>query len=46
MFAPDGKKIGEVDGEQMTVGAETILAIAEAGGAYRIKVRSVDRRGL
>jgi len=43
MFAPDGKKIGEVDGEQMTVGSETILAIAEAAGAYRIEVRSVEK---
>ncbi|HEU4984582.1 MAG TPA: PPC domain-containing protein, partial [Nitrososphaera sp.] len=40
LFTPDGKKIGEVDGEQSTVGSETISAIAEAPGAYRIEVRS------
>ena len=28
LFTPDGKKIGEVDSEQATVGAETISAIA------------------
>jgi CHAT domain-containing protein/tetratricopeptide (TPR) repeat protein len=43
LFTPDGKKIGEVDGEQMTVGLETISAIAEAAGAYRIEVRSVEK---
>src|SRR5262245_31022388 len=43
LFTPDGKKIGEVDGEQMTVGLETISAIAEAAGAYRIEVRSADK---
>src|SRR5262245_13328689 len=30
LFTPDGKKIGEVDGEQSTVGSETISMIAEA----------------
>jgi CHAT domain-containing protein/predicted negative regulator of RcsB-dependent stress response len=44
LFRPDGKKIGEVDGEQTTVGAETISAIAEAAGAYRIEVRSAEKR--
>ena len=43
LFTPDGKKIGEVDGEQMTVGSETISAIAEAAGAYRIEVRSAKK---
>ena len=43
LFTPDGKKIGEVDGEQMTVGSETISAIAEAAGAYRIEVRSAEK---
>ena len=43
LFTPDGKKIGEVDGERMTVGLETISAIAEAAGAYRIEVRSVKK---
>ncbi|HEU0172959.1 MAG TPA: tetratricopeptide repeat protein, partial [Blastocatellia bacterium] len=43
LFTPDGRKIGEVDGEQATVGAETISAIAEAPGAYRIEVRSAEK---
>jgi CHAT domain-containing protein/Tfp pilus assembly protein PilF len=43
LFTPDGKKIGEVDSEHATVGEETISAIAEAAGAYRIEVRSTER---
>jgi len=43
LFTPDGKKICEVDGERATVGSETILAIAEAAGAYRIEARSPEK---
>jgi CHAT domain-containing protein/Tfp pilus assembly protein PilF len=43
LFTPDGKKIGEVDSKQATVGAETISAIAEVAGAYRIEVRSAEK---
>jgi CHAT domain-containing protein len=43
LFTPDGKKIGEVDGEQATAGVETFSAIAEAPGAYRIEVRSAEK---
>jgi CHAT domain-containing protein/Tfp pilus assembly protein PilF len=43
LFTPDGKKIGEVDGERTTVGPETISAIAEASGAYRIEVRAAEK---
>jgi len=43
LFTPDGKKIGEVDIEHATVGAETISAIAEAEGPYRIDVRSAEK---
>src|SRR5262245_22553912 len=43
LFTPDGKKIGEVDSERATVGSETILAIAEAAGAYRIEARSPEK---
>jgi len=43
LFAPDGKKIGEMDSEQATVGTETISAIADAAGAYRIEVRSAEK---
>src|SRR5215813_10710755 len=43
LFTPDHKKIGEVDSEHATVGAETISAIAEAAGEYRIEVRSAEK---
>jgi hypothetical protein len=43
LFTPDGKKIGEVDNERATVGTETVLAIAEAAGAYRIEARSPEK---
>src|SRR5262245_55224023 len=40
LFTLDDKKICEVDSEQAAVGSETILAIAEAAGEYRIEVHS------
>ena len=43
LFTPDDKKIVEVDSERMTVGSETISAIAEAAGAYRIEARSAEK---
>src|SRR5215470_211041 len=43
LFTPDDKKIGEVNGERTTVGSETISAIAEAAGAFRIEVRSAEK---
>jgi CHAT domain-containing protein len=43
LFTPDDKKIGEVDGEQSTEGSETISVVAEAAGAHRIEVRSVEK---
>jgi hypothetical protein len=43
LFTPDGKKVCEVDGERATVGTETILAIAEAAGAYEIVARSPEK---
>src|SRR5262249_7404123 len=43
LFTPDGRKICEVDGEQATVGAETISAVAEAAGAYKIEARSAEK---
>jgi CHAT domain-containing protein/Tfp pilus assembly protein PilF len=43
LFTPDGKKIGEVDSEQATVGTETVSAIAEGAGAYRVEARSVEK---
>jgi CHAT domain-containing protein/Tfp pilus assembly protein PilF len=43
LFTPDGKKIGEVDGERAAVGTETVLAIADAAGAYRIEAHSPEK---
>ena len=43
LFTPDGKKIGDVDGEQTTMGSETISVIAEAAGVYRFEVRSAEK---
>jgi CHAT domain-containing protein/Tfp pilus assembly protein PilF len=42
LFTPDGKQIGEVDGEG-TAGSEIFSAIAETNGAYRIEVRSIEK---
>jgi len=43
LFTPDGKKVGETDIEKATVRSETISAIAEVTGAYRIEVRSAEK---
>src|SRR5262249_45182267 len=43
LFTPDGKKIGEADGARATIGTETVSAIAEAAGAYRIEARSDEK---
>src|SRR5262245_3493759 len=43
LFTPDSKKVGEADIEKAAVGSKTISAIAEATGAYRIEVRSVEK---
>src|SRR5215813_6784676 len=43
LFTPDGKKVCEVNGEQTNVGSETISAIAEAAGAYRIEARTAEK---
>jgi hypothetical protein len=40
LYAPDGKKVSEVNGAQMTVESETTSAIADETGAHRIEVRS------
>jgi CHAT domain-containing protein/Tfp pilus assembly protein PilF len=42
LFTPDNKKICEVDREHVIEGSETVSAIAEAAGAYRIDVRSAE----
>jgi CHAT domain-containing protein/tetratricopeptide (TPR) repeat protein len=43
LFTPDGKKMVEMDDDRTTVGAETILAIADAPGAYGIEARSPEK---
>jgi len=43
LFTADGKKVGEADIEKATVKSETISAIAESAGAYRIEVRSAEK---
>jgi CHAT domain-containing protein/predicted negative regulator of RcsB-dependent stress response len=43
LFAPDEKKIIEVDSPNGTAGPEPVSAIAEVTGAYRIEVRSLQK---
>ncbi|MGH9751495.1 MAG: tetratricopeptide repeat protein [Blastocatellia bacterium] len=43
LFAPDGKKISEADGEHVVEGSEAVSAIAEVPGAYLIEVRSLEK---
>ncbi len=43
LFAPDGKKISEVDSEHVIEGSETVSAIAEVTGAYMIEARSPEK---
>ncbi|MGH9751321.1 MAG: tetratricopeptide repeat protein, partial [Blastocatellia bacterium] len=43
LFAPDGKKISEVNSDPLIEGSETVSAIIEALGAYLIEVRSTEK---
>jgi tetratricopeptide (TPR) repeat protein len=43
LFAPDGKKISEVDDERLIDRSETVSTIAEAPGAYLIELRSSEK---
>ena len=43
LFAPDDKKIIEVDSENVAERLETMSAIVEATGAYQIEVRSPEK---
>jgi CHAT domain-containing protein len=43
LFAPDGKKISEVNSDPLIEGSETVSAIAEAPGAYQIEVRPPEK---
>src|SRR5260221_12220255 len=41
VFAPDGKKLAEVDSPNGTTGLETILVVTEMAGNYRLEVHSL-----
>src|SRR5215470_16340921 len=43
LFTPDGKKISEVDIDQVIEGSETVSAVADVTGAYLVVVRSPDK---
>ncbi|MGH2581483.1 MAG: PPC domain-containing protein, partial [Anaerolineales bacterium] len=43
LFAPDGKKIVEVNSDPLIEGSETVSVIAEAPGAYQIEARSPEK---
>ncbi len=42
LFAPDGKKVAEVDSPNGRQGDEPILIVAETAGNYRLEVRSLE----
>ncbi|HMG74239.1 MAG TPA: tetratricopeptide repeat protein [Pyrinomonadaceae bacterium] len=42
LFAPDGKKVAEVDSPNGTQGPEPVSFIAESAGSYRLEVRSLE----
>ena len=42
LFAPDGKKVAEIDGPTGATGAEDVVAFTSAAGKYRV---SADRKG-
>jgi CHAT domain-containing protein/tetratricopeptide (TPR) repeat protein len=44
LFGPDGKKLTEVDSPNGTQGPEPVYFIAEATGAYRLEVRSLEEK--
>ncbi len=43
VYAPDGKKLKEVDSPNGTEGPEPVLLIAKTTGAYRLEVRSLEK---
>lgn len=43
LFAPDGKKLSEVDSPNGTQGPEPLFLIAETAGSYRLEVRSLEK---
>lgn len=43
LFGPDGKQLAEVDSPNGAQGTESISAIAETQGIYRLEVRSLEK---
>jgi tetratricopeptide (TPR) repeat protein len=43
LYAPDGKRLKEVDSPNGDVGPEPVLLIAETAGVYRLEVRSLEK---
>jgi CHAT domain-containing protein/Tfp pilus assembly protein PilF len=43
LFAPDGKKMKEVDSLNGATGPESFSAIAEGAGVYRVEVRALEK---
>ena len=43
LFAPDSKKLFELDGEKRKQGTETLTVIADVAGSYRLDLRPADK---
>jgi tetratricopeptide (TPR) repeat protein len=43
LFTPDDKRVYEIDMESVTEGTETVSAIAEEDGAYKIEIRCSEK---
>ena len=46
LFAPDGKKIAEVDSPNGTLSPEPLFFIAEIAGTHRLEIRSLEKAAL
>jgi hypothetical protein len=46
LFAPDGKRLAEVDSPNGTQGPEPVSMIAETSGNYRLEVRSLEKTAV
>jgi hypothetical protein len=43
LYAPDGRKVSDVDSARLTVESETTSMIADTTGTYRVEVRSPEK---